>query len=79
MKRVILLCMLFVFATAGFSQETTTKKGLKTKTEKAATATKKAEKVVKETKDKAPLKKDGTVDKRYKAAEKAPLKKRWNS
>ena len=42
MKRVILLCVLFLFATVGFSQETATKKA-KAKTEKAAKA--KAEKV----------------------------------
>ena len=77
MRKLILLCMVFVFTSTVFAQTTAEKKA-KAKTEAKVKQTKKktikTEKKVKETKT-TKLKKDGTVDKRYKADTKVRLKK----
>ena len=44
MKRVILVCVLFLLTTVGFSQETAAEKAAKAKTEKAAAKKAKATK-----------------------------------
>lgn len=74
MKKVILLCMVFVFSNTFFAQTATEKKA-KVKTEKSAQKAKKEvkEKEVKKKVEKATkLKKDGTPDKRFKEETKAP-------
>ena len=75
MKKLILLCLVFVYSTTFYAQTATEKKA-KAKTEQS---TKKAKKDVKEKESKkekaTKLKKDGTPDKRFKEEDKAPLKK----
>ena len=64
MKKLFLMCFLFAFIANISAQEKSADQMKKAKTT--------AEKTVKQ---KAPLKKDGTPDKRYKTATKVPLKK----
>lgn len=70
MKKLILLCMVFVFSNTFYAQTAAEKKAKET-TAKAKEVKKKADAAKKEAQAAPKLKKDGTPDKRFKENEKA--------